>query len=163
MDAGAFQAVVSQGQGKGLIAALGNADIIDLTTDSINQFGDDGYVGCHGGFGMYTSAAGAMPCDSPNLGTGEQVFVDWFLTTPEGLSGGTGGSTDGSSGDTTDGSSQPSYDQTNGNTDWIETNQQQGGGGQGGGRHGSGHNGGNTGGGSNAGYGGRRAFRAVKL
>nr|AQA29282.1 extracellular protein 2-3 [Fulvia fulva] len=94
----AFQAVVSKGQGDGLVGALGNADIIDLITDAIKQLGGDGYIGCHGGFGMYTSAAGAMPCDSPNLSDGEQVFVDWFLTSPGGIAGGESGSSDGGDG-----------------------------------------------------------------
>lgn len=77
---------------------------------------------------MYTSAAGAMPCDSPNLASGEQVFVDWFLTTPEGLTGGSGGdSGDESGGDSGDHSGdeyehptmgQPSYNQQGGSSGW---------------------------------------------
>ncbi|EME45877.1 Ecp2 effector-like protein [Dothistroma septosporum NZE10] len=130
----AFQAVVSHGQGNSLVAALGNADIIDLVTDSIKQFGADGYVGCHGGFGMYTSAAGAMPCDSPTLDKGEQVFVDWFLTTPEGISGSVSGSSgdDGSGDDDSEGSDESvgtdgySHSQgAGGGSDWVQANQKQ--------------------------------------
>lgn len=55
--------------------------MIDLATDSINKYAADGNVGCQGGFDMFVSSAGGMPCDTPahQLQQGQQVSVDWTL------------------------------------------------------------------------------------
>ncbi|CAK4034437.1 Hypothetical predicted protein [Lecanosticta acicola] len=76
-----FSAVVSRdGQNDNLRAALGNADVIDLVSDSIKKYAVNGKVGCQGGFNQYSVAsAGAMPCDNPNYRQGDQVNVDWTL------------------------------------------------------------------------------------
>lgn len=78
---GAFNAKVAEGQPDGTVAWLGNADVIDLATDSINKYAADGNVGCQGGFDMFVSSAGGMPCDTPahQLQQGQQVSVDWTL------------------------------------------------------------------------------------
>ncbi|KAI5369396.1 Putative Ecp2 effector protein [Septoria linicola] len=76
----AFNAVVTSGQADYLTAKIGNADVIDLVSDSIKKFERDGTVGCQGGYNMYVSSAGAMPCDSPDVAAGQQVRVDWTLT-----------------------------------------------------------------------------------
>ncbi|KAK4499688.1 hypothetical protein PRZ48_010206 [Zasmidium cellare] len=59
---------------------VGNADIIDLTSDSIKQYGDNGYIDCQGNYHMFVSSAGGMRCDKDDWYTGKQVQVDWTLT-----------------------------------------------------------------------------------
>ncbi|PPJ55388.1 hypothetical protein CBER1_02758 [Cercospora berteroae] len=86
----AFNAVTSSGQDPDLTGKVGNADIIDLVTDSIKKYAKDGTVGCRGGYSLYASSAGAMPCDSPDAPSGKQVSVDWTLT-HSGQVGGQGG------------------------------------------------------------------------
>lgn len=59
---------------------VGDADIDDLTTDSIKKYGDNGYIDCRGNYHMFVNSAGGMPCNEDQWYDGDQVQVDWTLT-----------------------------------------------------------------------------------
>ncbi|KAF7190706.1 hypothetical protein HII31_07865 [Pseudocercospora fuligena] len=75
-------------------ANIGNADVIDLVSDSIKKYAKNGHVGCQGGYSQTVTSAGTMPCDNAEVEGGQQVQIDWTLTStsPDGSgSSGSGG------------------------------------------------------------------------
>ncbi|KXT02360.1 hypothetical protein AC578_184 [Pseudocercospora eumusae] len=61
-------------------ANIGNADVIDLVSDSIKKFSKNGHVGCQGGYSQTVTSAGTMPCDNAEVQGAQQVQIDWTVT-----------------------------------------------------------------------------------
>ncbi|KXT14191.1 hypothetical protein AC579_2447, partial [Pseudocercospora musae] len=57
-------------------ANIGNADVIDLVSDSIKKFSKNGRVGCQGGYSQTVTSAGTMPCDNAGAQGAQQVQID---------------------------------------------------------------------------------------
>jgi hypothetical protein len=74
--------VTGSGADPALKPQIGNADIIDLTNDSIKNHAIDGRIGVKGSYKIYVGASGTMKCDDPALATGQQTQVDWTIAVP---------------------------------------------------------------------------------